>query len=338
MIPAEALPPRVRVIRYTPDAIDEAEGTDDLDALIAAQRARGGVTWIAVQGLGDEPLMRRLGELFDLHRLTVEDLVNVPQRPKSEIYDNHHLFISRTVHVDADGLLQYEQIGIVVGAGYVLTVQDTYGDRLDPIRARLQRGGNIRQSGPDYLAYAIIDAVIDGYYPVMEHVGEHLSQLEDEVVERPAPATLHDLHRLKRDLMALRRAIWPQRDAINSLIRDESPFVSDTVRVYMRDCYDHAVQLIDVVETFRELAGGLVDLYLSSVSNRMNEVMKVLTVIATIFIPLSFIAGVYGMNFDHMPELHFAWSYQAVWLLMIAVAGAMLVYFRRRGWLGQPRQ
>ena len=192
-------------------------------------------------------------------------------------------------------------------------------------------------AGMDYLAYAIIDAVIDGYYPILEALGDHLEALEDEIVSTPNPSALQEIHRLKRELLNLRRSVWPQREAVNQLIRDESEFVSDTVRVYLRDCYDHAVQIMDVIETYRELTGGLMDVYLSSVANRQNEVMKVLTIMASIFIPLTFLAGLYGMNFDHMPELHFAWAYPLLLFVMMILALLMVGFFRRKGWLGGHR-
>jgi magnesium transporter len=229
----------------------------------------------------------------------------------------------------------------VLGENFVLTFQEGGGDCFDPVRKRLRRKrGRIRDVGADYLAYALLDAVIDGFYPVLEDCGERLGVLEDEIIGAPSGAAVTDVHDLKHDLLTLRRAIWPQREMINTLLRDESELVSAATRIYLRDCYDHAVQLMDIVETYREIASALVDVYLSSVSARLNEIMKVLTIIATIFIPLSFIASVYGMNFDrnasplNMPELGWRYGYVFSLALMLAIALGLLYYFRRRGWLG----
>jgi magnesium transporter len=231
--------------------------------------------------------------------------------------------------------VETEQVSIFLGPGFVITFQEHPGDCFDPIRDRIRKGkGQIRRQGADYLMYGILDAVIDGYFPFLEQLGEVVESLEDEVVEKPTRQTLNRVHEIKRDLLNIRRSVWPLREAINALIREESELVGETTRVYLRDCYDHAIQVLDVIETYRELAGGLMDVYLSSVSNKMNEVMKVLTIIATIFIPLTFMAGIYGMNFEAMPELKWRWSYPVLWCLMVAIAAVMLILFRRKGWLG----
>ena len=234
--------------------------------------------------------------------------------------------------------IEAEQVSLFVGPNYVLTFQERSGDVFDPVRNRIRQGGPVlRSSGPSYLAYALLDAVIDGYYPLLETFGEKLEGLEDEIVAQPHPAVLQEIHQAKRDLLAIRRAIWPQREAVNTLIRDENPLITETVRVYLRDCYDHCVQIMDGVETYRELAGGLMDVYLSSVGNRQNEVMKVLTIMASIFIPLTFMAGIYGMNFENMPELHAAWGYPLLLVVMVAVTVTMVIFFQRKGWIGQRR-
>ncbi len=292
------------------------------------------VSWINVQGLGDENVLRELADLFSIHALALEDVVNVPQRPKVERYDEHTLCITRMALVGDRGI-EPEQVSVFISPNYVLTFQERCGDVFDPIRNRIRQGRPvIRSSGPSYLAYALLDAVIDGYYPLLETFGERLEALEDEILGNPQPVILHEIHKSKGDLLALRRAIWPQREAINALIRDENPLITKTVRLYLRDCYDHCVQIMDAIETYRELAGGLMDVYLSSVDNRQNEVMKVLTIMASIFIPLTFLAGIYGMNFEHMPELHFAWGYPFLLAVMFLLTVAMVVYFRRKGWLG----
>jgi magnesium transporter len=327
--------PRIRVIEYTSETVQEHELSEV--ARLRDVLGQDSLSWIDVQGLGDEGVLRSIAEVFELHPLALEDVVNVPQRPKVEDYEKHLLLITRMVVLGGAYDVKAEQVSLFLGPKFVLTFQEEHNDALEPVRARLRHGkGPIRTSGPDYLAYAVIDTVIDGYYPILESLGETLEGLEEEIIERPSRSLLRQVHRVKRELLAIRRAIWPQREAINALIRDDRAFISDRVRIYLRDVYDHCVQIIDVVETYRELTAGLMDIYLSSVSNRMNEVMKVLTVMATIFIPLTFLAGVYGMNFAYMPELHIAWAYPALLCVMFVIAVGMLLYFRRRGWIGAP--
>lgn len=332
MINARAERPRIRVMKYNPDHLAEHEiaTVADLKNLLA----EGSVCWIDVHGLGDEKVLREFAELFSIHPLALEDVVNAPQRPKTECFEKHTLCITRMALLREEGL-EPEQVSLFVGQNYVLTFQERSGDVFDPIRHRIRVGGSvIRSSGPSYLAYALLDAVIDGYYPILEMFGEKLEALEDEIMADPRPAILQKIYQAKRDLLAIRRAIWPQREAVNALIRDENPLFGDTVRVYLRDCYDHCVQIMDGVETYRELAGGLMDVYLSSIGNRQNEVMKVLTIMASIFIPLTFMAGLYGMNFENMPELSTPWAYPFLLAAMIVVAIGMVAYFRRKGWLG----
>lgn len=298
------------------------------------------VSWVDVQGLGSENILRRLGQVFSLHPLVLEDVVNVPQRPKIEEYDDQLLIILRMVTPREDGKrFLSEQVSFILGKHYLLTVQEEPDyDPFGPVRERIRANkGTIRKHGADYLAYSLMDAIVDGFFPVLEAYGEELEDLEDEVVVNPSRQTLERIHEVKRELLSLRRAIWPQRDAINSLIRDGNPLISSEVRVYLRDCYDHVVQVLDIVETYRELAASLMDVYLSSISNKMNEVMKVLTIISTIFIPLTFIAGVYGMNFDtdlpgNMPELKMPYAYVVCWAVMIAIAIGLIIYFKKRGW------
>ncbi|HTL88925.1 MAG TPA: magnesium/cobalt transporter CorA, partial [Leptolyngbya sp.] len=300
------------------------------------------VSWIDVKGLGSEDILLRLGRVFNLHPLVLEDVVNVPQRPKVEEYDEQVLIITRMVVLKESGRGFYaEQVSFILGKHYLLTVQEeAEHDCFDIVRDRIRSAkGTICKRKADYLAYALLDAIIDGFFPILEVYGEEIEELEDEVVASPTRQTLEQIHTLKRELLTLRRSIWPLRDAINSLIRDSSDqLISNEVRIYLRDCYDHTVQVLDMVETYRELAASLMDVYLSSVSNRMNEIMKVLTVISTIFIPLTFIVGVYGMNFDpeksplNMPELDWYWGYPACWAVMIAIAIGLIFFFKRKGW------
>lgn len=305
------------------------------------------VSWVDVQGLGSEDILQRLGKVFELHPLLLEDIVNVPQRPKVEDYESQQVIIARMVMLREDPADRgdeecfiSEQVSFVLGKYYLLTVQEEpEHDCFGPVRDRIRTNkGTIRKQGADYLAYALLDAIIDGFFPVLEEYGERIEDLEDEVVANPTPQTLEKIYKLRRELLTLRRSIWPQRNAINKLIRDGSPLISEEVRIYLRDCYDHSIQVLDMVETYRELAAGLMDVYLSSVSNKMNEVMKLLTIISTIFIPLTFIAGVYGMNFNpeaspwNMPELNWYLGYPAVWALMLAIAACLIYLFWRRGW------
>ncbi|MEE3716986.1 magnesium/cobalt transporter CorA [Tumidithrix elongata RA019] len=299
------------------------------------------VSWVDVQGLGSEDVLVRLGQVFQLHPLALEDVVNIPQRPKVEEYDDQLLMIMHMVipKPDRQGFTS-EQVSLIVGKHYLLTVQEEpETDAFEPVRQRIHRDrGTIRSQKSDYLAYALIDAVIDGFFPVLEDYGERLEELQDEVVDKPTQNTLDKIHKIKRELLQLRRAIWPQRDAIGALIRDDSPLIRKSVRVYLRDCYDHTVQLIDMVETYRELASSLMEVYLSSINNNINETMRILTVISTVFIPLTFIAGVYGMNFDtsvpgNLPELKLPYGYAMCWGVMLTIAGGLLFYFGRKGWL-----
>jgi len=333
VIAPNAPPPRLRVMSYREDVLEEAEISTPAE--LPGMLARNRVTWLDVQGLGDEALIRQLGEFFQVHRLALEDVVNVPQRPKAELYAHQYLYITRMTTMRSETEFETEQVSILLGENYVLSVQERYGDVFDPVRARIRSGrGPIRTVGPDYLAYALIDTVIDGYYPVLERIGERLEELEEETLATANSGTLRGIYTIKRQLLGIRRAVWPQREAVNALMREESSLISPEVRLHLRDCYDHAVQVIDVTESFRELSGNLLDLYLSSIGLRTNDVMKMLTIMASIFIPLTFLAGLYGMNFQHMPELHTRWGYPVLLAMMVAIVGIMLWYFHRRGWIG----
>jgi len=318
------------VIAYGGDAIEEFEGAD-LDR-IKALRSVQPVLWVDVTGLADIDLIQKLGEAFGLSSLSLEDVVNVHQRPKAEEFPDYIFAVVRMVRpgVGTDS----EQLSLFFGANFVLSFQERPGDCFDPVRERLRRDrGRLRQQGTDFLAYTLIDAVIDGYFPVLERYGEEIDGLEDAVIATPDRRHVQRLHLIKRDMLLLRRSVWPMREMINMLIRDESPFVSSQTRLYLRDAYDHTIQLMDIVETYREISTGLTDVYLSSMSAKLNEVMKLLTVIATIFIPLTFLAGVWGMNFAFMPELGWRFGYPAALSLMLVVAAALVWYFWRKGWL-----
>jgi magnesium transporter len=320
----------IRIIAYGPDAFIEQTLTD-VDQ-IAQFAGKWPVTWINVDGLGDMSVLQRLGEIYNLHKLALEDALNLDQRAKVEQYGQHLFIVARM----ASWLekLETEQISIFLGDGVVITFQETYGDCLDPIRERIRKkGGRIRSVGADYLAYALLDAIVDAYFPILERYGERLEEIEDDVLDRPERGVVARIQATKRELLTLRRSMWPLREAVNHLMRESTPVITADTRIYLRDCYDHSVQILDLIETYRELESGLMEIYLSSVSYRLNEVMKVLTIISTIFIPLTFVTSLYGMNFKHMPELETWWAYPAVLLVMSVIALAMLMFFRRKGWL-----
>jgi len=329
---------RLRILAYGPDGIEEREASrvEDVQQTIG----RWPTTWIDVQGVADVETVSALGDLLGLHRLALEDVVNLGQRAKVDDYETY-LFIVARAPTPVDDPAHSEQISMFVGPGYVVTFQEREGDPFDGVRERIRAGkGRIRSSGPDYLTYALLDAVIDANFPIVEDVGHRLESIERRIVEGPDEPTVGDLLRLRSEMLTLRRDLLPHRDMLQSLIRGESPLCQPSTAVFLRDCADHIDQLNDLLVVYREVSSDLMALHVSSVSNRMNEVMKVLTMVATVFIPLSFVAGVYGMNFDpdasrwNMPELGWAFGYPAVLLLMLAIAAGMLVMFRRMGWLG----
>lgn len=333
--------PRIFLIDYWKGGITEREleSIDECEQYLYDETPS--ITWVDVRGIGHTPTFQRLGQIFKLHPLALEDVVNVPQRPKSDVYEGHQLIVARMVRTDKDHTVQGEQLGILFGKGFVLTVQEEpEHDVLGCVRERIRQGrGTIRTRGSDYLAYALLDAVIDAFFPVLESIGEHLEELELDAINarRSMSKAIHDT---KRDLLTIRRAIWPQRDLLNALLRGDSPLIDRETLVYLKDTYDHSVQVMDMVETHREVASGLMDLYLSGVSNRMNEIMKVLTILSTVFLPVTFIAGVYGMNFDpesspyNMPELKLRYGYPLSLLLMAVSVGTLLFYYWRKGWIG----
>ena len=340
VMPTSAPKPVIRVMDFTPSRIEEKALASPADIVPYLQDSDPSITWVDVQGLGDAQVLDELKQVFDIHPLALADVVNVPQRSKVDIYDRYLFVITRMSLPGSNGDLHTEQVSMFIGKHFVLTFQETYGDCLDPVRERIRKGsGLIRKSGADYLAYAIIDAIVDGYFPIVELLGERIEDVEDRVVLRPAPHVLREIYDLKRGLLEVRRGIWPQRDAVNALLHDESGLIGKTVRLYLRDCYDHAVQVLEMVESQRELTAALLDVYLSSMANRTNEVMKILTVVTTIFIPLTFLSGIYGMNFDttasgwNMPELGWRFGYPFVLAMMGVVASSLLAFFWKKGWL-----
>lgn len=346
-IAPDSIHPQIQIIAYGPDILDEnsSAAVTDLAAVPATS-----VRWINLDGLGDIATLQQVGSIFGLHPLALEDIVNLHQRPKVETYDSCLFIVLRmpVAFPSAVGLspprLETEQVTLALGSDFVVTFQERPGDSFDPVRHRLRSpDSQIRQRGPDYLAYTLIDAAIDGFFPILEAYGEQVEKLEDDVVISPGNRQIIRIHELKRNLLTARRALWPLRDMVNALQREDSPLIEKQTLIYLRDCHDHATQLIDMIETYREICSGLIEVHLSTVSNRMNEVIKVLTIISTIFIPLTFIVGVYGMNFDPtagplaMPELGWRYGYPAILLLMALIAAGLMIWFRSKGWIGRRR-
>ena len=294
-----------------------------------------GVTWIDVDGVHQMDILEKAGECLSIHPLVLEDIVNTEQRPKMEDFEGYIFLVARMPqYVAGNGTLDVEQISIILGPNYVLSFQEKPGDIFDPVRDRIRNSrGRIRRMGADYLAYSLLDALVDSYFVVLERMAEEIERIEERLVTDPQPETLQSIHKLKQDVIYLRKSVWPLREMIGGLARGETSLIKEDLLIYLRDTYGHAVQVMDTVETFRDVISGMLDIYLSSISNRMNEVMKVLTIIATIFIPLTLITGLYGMNFRFMPELDWPLGYPMVWLVMVAIAGGMLLYFRRKKWL-----
>ena len=312
----------VRKVDITPKACTPYLGTNT-------------ISWMDIQGLGSEEVLTQVGDIFSLHPLLLEDVVNVPQRPKVQDYKQQLLIVAQMVRInkEKDGF-DTEQVGFVLGKNYLLTFQEEeLEDCFEMVRERIRTNqGKVRQLGADYLTYLLLDSLIDGYFPVVEHYEERIEELEDEIVLRPSAQTMQKLYELRRELLALRRLIWPLRNVLNVIIRDHDTVITDDIQIYFRDSYDHIIQLLEIIEAYRELASSLMDVYMSAMGNKMNEIMKFLTVIATIFNPLTFIAGVYGMNFENMPELKWPLGYFICWTVMLGVAGGLIYYFWRKGW------
>ena len=298
-------------------------------------KATDTVTWINVDGLHDINVMEALGGHFGLHALTMEDILNTNQRPKFDDGEGYIYIVLRMLTYDDQAQkINSEQVSLIIARNFVLSFQESVGDVFELVRDRIRLDkGRVRKMGPDYLAYALMDAVVDNYFSILEKLGDRIEQLEGRILAEADGQLIRQVHMLKRELISLRKSVWPLRETINGLQKSESPLIADTTDIYFRDIYDHTIQVIDSIETFRDMTSGMVDMYLSNVSNRMNAVMKVLTIIATIFIPLTFIAGIYGMNFQYMPELKWRWGYPMSLLIMAVVALGMLIYFKRKKWL-----
>ena len=293
------------------------------------------VTWINIDGIHDLEIIEKLGKRYELHPLILEDIVNTGQRPKFEDFDSLIFVVLKMLYLDPKTKeVTVEQVSLLLGEHFVISFQEKIGDVFDPIRERIRNSkGRIRKMGADYLLYALMDIIVDHYFVILEQIGEEVEEMEEKLIKNPAPQTLRIIQNLKRDMVFLRKSIWPLREVVGGMERAGSPLIKDTTGIYLRDVYDHTIQVIDTVETFRDMVSGMLDIYLSSVSNRMNEIMKVLTVFAVIFIPLTFIAGIYGMNFEYMPELKWKYGYYIVLGIMGLLGVGMLVSFKKRKWL-----
>ena len=293
------------------------------------------VTWINIDGIDQVDVIEKMGNHFNIHPLVLEDIVNTGQRPKMEDFVDYIFIVLKMLYYNEKGMeIKAEQVSVILGSNFVISFQESEGDVFDPIRERIRRDrGRIRKMGADYLAYSLIDNIVDNYFTILEKLGEKIEDIEDELITNPALETLQNIHSLKREMIFLRKSVWPLREVISRLERWESPLINKSLDIYLRDVYDHTIQVVDSIETFRDMLSGLLDIYLSSVSNRMNEIMKVLTIIATIAIPLTVITGLYGMNFQFMPELQWRWGYPSVLLAMLTLGVLMIIYFRRKKWL-----
>jgi magnesium transporter len=349
---------RITLFDYNEKDIREAEITNVEDCFPFRDTAT--VTWINVDGVHQTDVIETLGNHFGIHPLVLSDIVNTRQRPKVEDYDDYLFVVLKMIyhgnhtyqpggdtvrnHTDSksdinpgnrhNGEITAEQVSLIIGPNYVISFQETPEDIFDPIRNRLRSSsGRIRKKGADYLAYALIDTIVDNYFVILETMGEKVEDLETELLKNPTENTMLAIHSLKRDMISLRRSVWPLREVTGFLERGESKLIHKSTQIYLRDVYDHTIQVIDNIETSRDILSGMLDIYLSTLSNRTNSVMKVLTIIATIFMPLTFIAGVYGMNFENMPELQWHWGYPLVMLFMTGIAVSMLLFFRKKKWI-----
>ena len=324
---------RISIMRYNEETLLEKELADVGELSLPSDPSL--TTWIHVDGLHDTTILEKMGDVYNLHPLLLEDILNTDHRPKMEDMGPYIFVLLKcfTANMSPTAEVKPEQISLVFGSHFVLSLTEKESNLLAPIRERIRQSkGKIRKTGADYLAHAILDAVVDSYFSILEDIGDEIEACEDNLVNRPGSIVLKRIHSLKRNMIILRKSVWPLREAVAALERSESALIDASTNIYFRDVYDHSIQVMDTIETYRDTLSGMLDIYLSSLSNRMNEIMKVLTIIATIFIPLTFLAGVYGMNFDYMPELRWRWGYFTLWGVMVAIALIMLKLFRRNKW------
>lgn len=327
------VPININVINYNSASFSE-EPAKSVD-VVSSLPDKSSVSWINISGVHEEEIINEMGKILQIHPLVLADIANTTQRPKVEEHEQYIFLIIKMARFDKDlKEMIFEQVSIILGENYLITLQEKEGDVFDGVRNRIRQSkGKIRTQGYDYLLYAIIDAVVDNYFSVLEQIGENIEELEEDLIEQADEKILHEIHRLKKELIFLRRSIWPMREVLNKLQNIENPLINDSCSVYFRDVYDHTIQVMETVETFRDMSNGMLDLYMTTVSNKMNEVMKVLTIFAAIFIPLTFIAGVYGMNFDFMPELRWKFAYAAWWGFTLMVTTGMILFFKKKRWL-----
>jgi magnesium transporter len=325
--------PRIRILDYDESRLEEKEVRSVEEAF--PYKGKPSVSWISIDGIHDKETVEKIGCHFNVHPLLLEDIMNTNQHPKLEDFGDYLFIVLKTLsREEKDGEIRAEQVSLIVNRDVVISFQERESPLFDPVRERIRAGkGRHRRSATDYLAYSLIDAIVDHYFVIMESMGENIQTLEDRLVVDPKPATLKGIQTLRREMLVFRKSIWPLREVLLHLERSESSLVHKTTEIFFRDVYEHTIQVMDTIETHRDMLSGMLDIYLSSVSNRLNEVMKVLTIIATIFMPLTFIAGVYGMNFQYLPELRWRYGYAFVWGIMITVVGAMLYYFRKKKWI-----
>ncbi len=330
---------RISVIDYSIGKFEEKEVKNVEECF--SFKPKPSITWINIDGLHEIDVIEKLGKCFEIHPLVLEDILNTDQRPKMEDFEKYIFFILKMLFIDDKTQeIHSEQVSLVLGKNFVISFQESIGDVFDAVRERIRKAkGRIRKNGTDYLVYSLIDAIVDNYFVILEKIGERVESMEEDLVSNPVPKTLQKIYNLKREMIYLRKSVWPLREVINGLLREESKLIKNSTHIYLRDLYDHTIQTIDTIETFRDMISGMLDIYMSSVSNKMNEVMKVLTIFAAIFIPLTFVAGLYGMNFSpdtspfNMPELNFYWGYPMALFVMAIIGFVMLVYFRRKKWL-----
>ena len=324
---------RIRIIDYDETQLEEKEVKKVEECFPFKDKPT--VSWINIDGLHDVAVIEKIGKKFGLHPLVLEDIVHTGQRPKLEDFGDHIFIVLKMLYYNEEkGELEAEQISLIFGENFVISFQERVGDFFEPLRERIRKGkGRVRKAGADYLAYALLDSIVDNYFVILEQLGEKIEDAEQELATNPTLETLQSIRAFKKEMIFLRKSIWPLREVVNSLERGESSLINESTLIYLRDVYDHTIQIIDTVESYRDMLSGMLDVYLSSISNKMNEVMKVLTIFAAIFIPLTFVAGVYGMNFSFMPELGWQWGYFAALLVMAIIGAALIVYFRRKRWL-----